>query len=145
MNELTYVATVKEGTLRITDRKGFDQDMQSLEGTKLTIKIKKYHKQRSNNQNRFYHGNFIPAQIEVFYDMWGERYRPDQVHEWNKVHFFGEQRVIEATGEVVFTPASTTSQSTLEFEESLEKCRQWFRQNFEVELPFPSQQSELNV
>lgn len=42
-------------------------------------------------------------------------------------------------------PCSSTDYSTVEWEERMEGIRQWFRQTWEWELPFPEQQSELDL
>jgi hypothetical protein len=143
MNELRYTAKVENGQVKFTDRKGFDMDMKALEGLKLSIRIKRFYKTRSTKQNAFYWSNFIPSQIDCFVERFGERYRADQMHEWNKLNFFGEERVNELTGEMIRLPASTSDQSTVEFEEALEKCREWFLLNFDWPLPYPLQQSEF--
>lgn len=141
--ELTYTATVTDGKLKIFGRKGFDEDIKDFEGEKVSIKIKKYVKSRSNQQNKFYFGNFMQSQIDCFKEFWGETYDKEQMHHWNKSMFWADEVVNEDTGEVFKKPSSSTSQSTIQWEEKLEKCRQWFRIKFSWELPFPEKQSEI--
>lgn len=143
-NELIYTASVVNGALKIVNRKGFDEDMKVFEGQRLIIRIKKYRKSRSNKQNRFYWGNFMQEQIECFKERWGETYRKEQVHDWNKANFWAEDHTDEETGEIIKKPASSTDYSTTEWEEKMEIIRQWFRQVMDWELPFPEQQSEMN-
>jgi hypothetical protein len=141
--QITFTIEKKEdGTFANTN--ALNKHLQSLESGRWSISIKRYRKQRSDKQNAFYWSNFIPSEVDCFKEFWGETYTLEQIHEWNKVNFFGEQQVIEATGEVVRIPESSSAQTTVEFEEKLERCRQWFRQNFSWELPFPLQQTEMN-
>lgn len=143
-NDLRYIGTVTDGQLKISHRKQFDADLGGFEGSRVIISLRKYRKTRSNKQNRFYWGNFMQEQIECFKERWGETYRKEQVHEWNKANFWAEDHVDENTGEVVKMPASSTDYSTTEWEEKMEIIRQWFRQVMEWELPFPEQQTEID-
>lgn len=98
---------------------------------------------RSLPQNSFYWGNFIQMQIECFKERWGETYRKEQMHEWNKTNFWGNEHVIEETGEIIKIPCSSTKYSKLEWEEKLDNVRAWFRQNMDWELGYPNEQIEL--
>lgn len=143
-NELRYVGSVKDGKLHIVNRKGFDADLEGFEGCRVLIGIKTYRKSRSTKQNAFYWGNFMQSEVDCFKEFWGETYSKEQVHDWNKSKFWAEEAFDEHTGEVIMKPASSTDNSTVEWEEKLEKIRQWFRQTWEWELPFPNEQSEIN-
>jgi len=98
---------------------------------------------RSLNQNSFYFGNFIESQIECFKERFGETYRKEQIHEFNKNNFWGSEQVLD-TGEIIKIPCSSTGFSKLEWEEKLDTIRQWFRQNMDWELGYPNQQNEMN-
>jgi hypothetical protein len=106
---------------------------------KITIEDKK---KRSLSQNGFYWGNFIQSQIECFKERWGETYRKEQVHDWNKVNFWGTEHISE-DGEVFKMPCSSTNFTTAEWEEKLENVRAWFKQNFEWEIGYPNEQNNL--
>lgn len=86
----------------------------------------------------------MQEQIECFKERWGETYRKDQIHDWNKANFWAEDHIIEETGEIIKKPASSTDNSTVEWEEKMDTIRQWFRQVMEWELPYPEQQGEIN-
>ena len=112
---------------------------------KVTVEIKSRRKPRSLAQNDFYWGYFLQYQIDCFAEYWGEKYDKKQVHDWNKQNFFGETKVIEKTGEIIRVPGSSSNQSTIEFEEKLEKIRQWFMLNFEWQIPLPNEVLKLNI
>lgn len=144
MNKLEYFGHVDEkGILKLFNRDGFSEDLTLFlnQDVKITVELKN---KRSLLQNGFYWSNFVPSQIECFKEMWGETYRKSQVHDWNKANFWTTEHILEDTGEVVKMPESSASQGTKEFEEKLENCRQWFRQNMDWELPYPLRQSDLN-
>lgn len=144
MKRLDYFGHVDEkGVLKLFNRDGFSDDLMSFlnQDVKITIEIKN---KRTLLQNGFYWSNFVPSEIDCFKEMWGESYTKAQVHDLNKSKFWATEHVIEETGEVVNIPESSTVQSTKEWEDKLENCRQWFRQNFNWELPYPKTQSDLN-
>lgn len=112
--------------------------------TPVVVSVKKWYKKRSLKQNDFYWAIFIEQEIECFKEYWGETFTKQEVHDWNKLNFWGDERVIEATGEIIKSPASSTTQNTFDWEEKLEKARQWFRQSFNWEINYPNEQGDLN-
>lgn len=145
MTKLTYFGQVTDGgILKLTNQKGFTADLREFAGKHIRLTIERQTK-RSDPQNRFYWGNFITGQIDCFKERFGETYRKEQIHDFNKVNFWGTERVIEQTGEVIKIPESSTIQSKSEWEEKLENIRQWFRQNMDWELPYPLEQSEMEM
>ena len=144
-SELRYAGRVDQGQLKLVDRVGFARDLQSFEGQAVVITLKKYVKQRSDKQNRFYFSNFIQSQIDCFVEMWGERYDKAQIHELNKAQFWAIEHIDEETGEIIKIPCSSTNYSTVEWEEKLEIIRQFFRDKFSWELPVPNEQTDLNI
>lgn len=115
------------------------------DGVKVTVEIKSRRKPRSLKQNNFYFGYFLQFEIDCFLEFWGELYDKQQIHEWNKANFLGDVRAIESTGEIVRCPGSTKELSTVSFEAKLEDIRQWFRLNFEFEIPYPENDLLLDI
>ena len=112
---------------------------------KITLEVKSRRKPRSLPQNSFYWGYFLQFEIDCFAEFWGEIYDKKQIHDWNKQNFLGDTKVIESTGEIVRLPGSSTDLSTVDFELKLDGIRQWFRLNFEWEIPYPNDDLELNI
>lgn len=143
--KLEYFGKVdNQGILKLYDKIGFSEDLKDFHDKEVRL-IVELKSKRTEVQNAFYWGNFIPAQIECFKERFGEKYRKQQMHDWNKLNFWGEERLNELTGEMIMMPESSTAQSTTEWEEKLENCRQWFRQNMSWELPYPEKQSKLGL
>lgn len=142
-NELRYVVEkMDDGSW-----KGFNamkSDMRGFQTGRWTISIRKYRKSRTGAQNRFYWGNFMQSQMDCFKERWGYVYSKSEVHEWNKANFWAEEHIDETTGEVIRLPASSTDNSTTEWEFKMDLIRTWFMDKMDWPLPFPEQQTEMN-
>lgn len=141
-----YKADVdKSGKIvKIYGRHFMDQELlEKYADGQVKIEISKWRKPRSNRQNAFYFYIFLQSEIDCFKERWGELHSKEDMHEFNKSKFWGDEKLIEATGEIITMPGSSAAQSTVEFEERLENTRQWFRQNLDWELPYPKSQEEL--
>lgn len=94
---------------------------------------------RSIPQNSFYFSGFIHSQIDCFKERFGETYRKEQIHEWNKLNFWGDEQVL-SSGEIIKIPCSSTQFGKLEWEDKLESIREWFQMNMDWTLPYPNEQ-----
>lgn len=143
---LIDLSNPKEPKLKMATKGVFLSDLRDFKDQqRVWVQVETYYRQRTPGQNSFYWYIFVQEQIECFKEFWGETYSKDEIHEWNKANFWGEEKVIEATGELIKTPASSTSQNTVQWEEKLENIRQWFRQKFSWEISYPLEQGELNL
>ena len=143
--KIEYFGKVDEkGILKIFDRVSFSDDLKDFcdKEVKVIVELKS---KRGLNRNAFYWGNFMTSQIDCFKERFGETYTKEQIHEFNKMNFWGEELLIEETGEVIKMPGSSATQSDDEFKEKLENCRAYFRQNLDWELPYPKKQSQLGL
>lgn len=95
-------------------------------------------KTRSNNQNSYYWGVFVSAQIECFKESWGELYTPVQVHDWNKANLFCIHKNLPS-GEVIKIPGSSAVKTSKEFEDCLTMGRQFFQNEFQFSIPIPNE------
>ena len=111
-----------------------------FEGANVKISIRKRYKKRSENQNDFYWGVWVPIFQKLIMDEWQEFKTPKEVHEILKTACNYEERVNEATGEVFKFPKSTTKMSTYEWEKEFKpKVKQFAFDFFHVALPEPNQ------
>lgn len=145
MPKLEYYSDVKEGQLQDNVRKLIAKELSRFNGKRVTITISKAKKTRSNKQNKFYWKYIIGSQIDCFKERWGEMFDPEQIHDWNKANVWFHEVVNEDTGEVFKIPGSSRKQSTVQFEERLEKLRQFFELSFGWKLPYPNEQSEIGL
>lgn len=140
--EKFYLERLNDGSWR--NFKGLLDHLEGLPNGRWVVEVKKYQKTRSNEENRFYWGYFVQSQIDCFTERWGEVYNKQAVHDWNKLNFWGEERVLnEETGEVIRTPATSTDKTTWEWEQKLEVMRSWFLQHMDWPLPFTNEQGEM--
>lgn len=139
------VHTDQDATIHFANAKYVYKDLLEAfpDQCKVTVEIKSRRKPRSLSQNDFYWGYFLQYEIDCFKEYWGETYDKKTMHEWNKQQFFGEEKVIEKTGEVIRVPGSSANQSTITFEEKLDAAREWFFLNFEWVIPYPNETLEL--
>lgn len=115
-----------------------------FEGQNVKFSIRRRNKKRSENQNSFYWGIWVPIFQKLFMDEWGEFKTPNEVHEILKTACNYEERVNEATGEVFKFPKTTTKLSTYEWEKEFKpKVKQFALDFFNTALPEPNEQLKL--
>lgn len=115
-----------------------------FEGANVKLSIRKRYKKRSENQNDFYWGVWVPIFQKLFMDEWGEFKTPNEVHEILKTACNYEERVNEVTGEVFKFPKTTTNLSTYDWENVFKKrVKQFALDYFNTVLPEPNSQMKI--
>lgn len=141
---IIYNGEVKDGILKIHNRKLFDKELSTLEG-EVTITIKKKKKVRSPQANKYYWGVVISLIVHGF-EQTGVQTTKEVVHEFLKLRFNFDEVVSESTGEVIKIAKTTTNMSTMEFSEDYtERCREFAREFFNIEIPEPGTQTEIEI
>ena len=83
--------------------------------------------------NKYYWACVIEDERACIKDHWGEMWSKDDMHSFNKIYFFGDEKVNEATGEIIKVPkSSVTTQS--DFSEAIEKIKQFFQLQFNYRI-----------
>jgi hypothetical protein len=89
------------------------------------VTLKQHRKTRSSQANRFYWGVVLPAFTEFRHGQ-GEEFDDEQAHEFFKLKFLRKTVVNMTTGEAIgSTVRSTTTLSTTEFAEYIDKITAW--------------------
>lgn len=145
MKKIELYSDVKNGQLQMNVRKLIAENLPGFNDKRVKIVIERAKVKRSDNQNRFYWGYIIPSQIDCFKEMWGEIYDAEQLHDWNKANVWYEEKVNDDTGETFKIPSSSTKVSKYEFEQRLEKLRQFFELSFSWKLPYPNENATLEL
>ena len=115
-----------------------------FEGANVKLSIRKRYKKRSENQNDFYWGVWVPIFQKLFMDEWQEFKTPNEVHEILKTACNYEERANEATGEIFKFPKTTTNLSTYDWENVFKKrVKQFALDFFNTPLPEPNEQLKL--
>lgn len=138
-NDLSDFNNPKIKIQNLKDFKGFLACCK--DGQEFILSIEKWYKKRSLNQNRFYFGNFLQSQIDCFKENWGEVYDKEQIHNWNKCNIWADELIV---GDDVWKmPQSSSSFNTIDWEERLDKCRSFFKDKFNWDLPYPEKQVDI--
>ena len=122
---------VKDG--KPNNGKKLNEAFRAFEGKDVIVTIEKRKSKRSEQSNKYYFGCVIMDEIACIKENWGEIWSKDDMHAFNKIYFFGEEKVIEATGEIIKVPKpSVTTQS--DFSEAIEKIKQFFLLQFNYRI-----------
>jgi hypothetical protein len=132
---------IKEGGLKILNRKRFEADLKEVKDCDVEVIVKKRGK-RSSPQNKFYWSAVITT-IRLELVRLGNRVDNETVHEFlkekfNPVYLYNED------GEVIAkVGGSTTKLTKEEFTEYLERVLEWASSTLEVSIPPPVSQTEI--
>ena len=135
---------VKNGTL--TRNVNLIKDaIATFEGKQIVIKIEKFKKKRSTQQNRFYFGIVVPIVQNCLKEA-GHIMTNESTHDLIKLKFLKETLFVnETTGEVIERIKSTTELSTSQFMDLLAEINNFTFEYFGVSLPSPNDDLTLKL
>ena len=138
------ISEVKNGSLT-RNRNLIKDAIETFEGKQVVIKIEKFKKKRSTQQNRFYYGVIIPIVQNCLKEA-GHIMTSESTHDLIKLKFLKETLFVnETTGEVIERIKSTTELSTSQFMDLLEKINNFTFEYFGVSLPSPNDDLTLKL
>ena len=126
MNPL-FLGHVQGGELRLGTLDDFKHYLSGLEGKEVQISVGPVKRPRSDNQNRYYWGVVIKLLSET------TGYLDTEMHDALRMLFLRDMN------KLIPTLRSTTSLTTAEFEEYLEKIRMWAAQEMNCVIPLPNE------
>lgn len=119
------------------EKRAFLAKFGAMQGT-YRIEYCHYRARRSDRQNRFYWPCFCEPFAEFRREQ-GEGFTKDDAHEFFKIKFLSQTVVDFSTGEVDgITVRSTTTLTTSDFNEYLDKIAAWLNQKIGFTFPDPS-------
>lgn len=127
------------------NRMAFRRLLSEFEGKDIEIIIQRKKKTRSNNQNAYYWGVIVKLVQNAIKEQWGERMTSNDVHSMLKTELNYVERYNEKTGEVIKVAKSTTQNTTTEQEEYHEECRRFAKEWFNIDIPLPNEQIEIEL
>lgn len=127
-----FKAKIKKGTLVLKKKKVFDIYLTGLEGKEVDVIIKRPKKHRSLKQNSYYWGVVIALISKEMGEI-----EPEETHDFLRNKFLKEG--IDIKGKRYEIIRGTSSLSTKEFEEYVEKCRVWANQSLNLNIPLPNE------
>ena len=136
---MIYIGAVdKQGHLDAGLRQLIAQQLQGLAGKNVRVKITKFVKPRSDNQNRFFHGAFLDACTQMYHDAGNIDLDEDDVKLLLKQQFGVRVRVAQPDGSEAYNLKSTADYTTVEMEDFMEKIRAHYAP-FGYALPYPNE------
>ena len=138
------ISEVKNGSLT-RNRNLIKDAIATFEGKQIVIKIEKFKKKRSTQQNRFYFGIVIPIVQNCLKEA-GHIMTNESTHDLIKLKFLKETLFVnETTGEVIERIKSTTELSTSQFMDLLAEINNFTFEYFGVSLPSPNDDLTLKL
>ena len=139
---LWHRGTTVGGKFTPHDIGAFRATFAALGGLETEVAARKYHRNRTNRQNRYLFG--------VVYAIISEStgYTPEEVHELFKVMFLSRRRTMKPKAKKkgrkrkpvkVLIVKSTASLTTVQFEEYIEKIRRFAATKMDLVIPDPNQ------
>lgn len=115
-----------------------------FEGANVKLSIRKRYKKRTENQNDFYWGVWVPIFQKLIMDEWQEFKTPNEIHEMLKQNCNYVEKVSEHTGEILKVSKSTTELSTNQWEKEFKmRVKQFALDFFNTALPEPNSQMKM--
>lgn len=124
-----FRATVENGKLHITNGPAFAKYIGSLNGD-VMVSVQKKRRRRTIKQNAWYNGVILPLISEKT----GET--TEAVHEAMKMHF--NVRIITIGRMVIPIPGTTTTMTTTDFSEFIERVRAFAASELDLNIPDPN-------
>jgi len=145
MKEKTFFTDVKPDGKIQTNISGQLRDaIKEFVGKRIYIKLGVSRKIRSLSQSQYYWGVVVEFCREGVLDAWGESIGKDEAHNLLKIHANYNEKVNELTSESIRIPMPTHNLTTLQFEEFQERCRQFIFNMFNITVPLPNEQGDLD-
>lgn len=145
MNALQYAGSVKDGKLHLYNRKGFDSDLRSYEGERVTITMQRYQKDKSSEQRGYYRGVVVPEILEGLVDMGYHRYQLSLkiVHDMLKEKFLWIE-IANEHGEFIKITKSTEDLPMPEYALYIQSCIDWALEFLNIIITPPQKQGIIN-
>jgi len=124
---MNFVGTIEQGKLMVDFHANFERWLMTLEGQRVTIEVKKFRKNRTDAQNRFWWG----VVIDILSKHTG--YEPEEMHDAIKIKFMPVERAGLIAGK------STARLTTIEFMELIERVQRWAAQDLQCYIPDPGE------
>lgn len=131
----------EDGSLKLSNKKRFKQDLLLFKNKDVEVTIKKRGK-RSLQQNKYYFGIVVYEIRRRLYEL-GNEFDGETVHEFLKQKFNKEKVEIKTTGELLEVGQTTTQMNKDQFSEYIERIRRWASETLEIDIPDANTQTEL--
>jgi hypothetical protein len=127
------------------NRKFLVNCLKDHEGKEIVITIERKRKKHSDLQRGYYFGVIVSLIREAIFIEWGEKMDSNEVHELLKTNCNWKEQANKRTGEIIRVAGSIKQHTTSEQEEFHEDCRRWAKEWFNIDIPLPNEQIEIQV
>ena len=148
----TFGHVTDQGILKVSYRAKFDQAVKLHAGYRIKLTVERLYKKRSTvkihangtvtrAQNGYYFGVIVQEYRNGAWEMQQRMITGDEAHAELKANCNYGETLNEDTGSIMRRINSTADLTTVQFEEYLERCREFIREWFNIDCPMPE---ELN-
>lgn len=134
-----------DGEVRIQNKDKFLKDMSNFPNTLFTATFKKASKKRTVRQNSYFHLLLGIIKDHLLDLGWTQAYSLEWVKNYVKMNCLVVEEQNEETGEVIRTIGETSSLSTKEFAEFIERVQLWASQPDGLDLYLPNSGEQLTI
>ncbi len=122
-----FHGVVEKGRIKHDYPEKFMVYLAGLEGKRVELTLQKERNNRSNQQNKFYWAVVVEILAEYF------GYTPEELHEALKYKFLLQHE------DTLATVRSTTSLSTVEFMDYVDRITRWAATDYQIYIPDPNE------
>lgn len=145
MNKIDLYGRIDDaGVFFLHNRLRFVQWCSENKGKDIRVRFTRRYKQRSTPQNAYYWGVVISEIAIRLRDLGHQWLEDEDVHTMMKLKF-NYERVVSEEGEVLELPKSTTSMTTVEFMEYIDRIRQWAFGFLNILIPDPIEDNNMQL
>lgn len=140
--------------MRISYRDEFVNAIRDFDDCRIKITVEKLYNKRSvvtynedgtrkgGGQNGYYHFILLEELAKALTAAFGRFVTKTEAHEFCRNRFWGEEHVL-STGEIITIPGHSSEKSTVDFEERLQRIRDFAHDYLDWKIPLPNEQSEM--
>lgn len=146
---LRYQGTVKDGKISLPKRMR-EEIIRCFDGHSIQVEIKRKRKRRSTVQNAYYWSVCLPEILQGMVDLGNEKLQVGNHEHIESVHFYMKHQLLSNGETFIDTDGvehklepSTSKLTTVEFEEYLDRVRQWAAEYLGVVIPLPNEQTNI--
>jgi len=144
VKKITIMSKVVDGKL-VRNRKSLTSSLEQHEGKEIVITIERKSKKHSDNQRGYYFGVIVSLVRDAVFEAWGDKLDSQEVHELLKQNCNWVERPNKQTGEFIRVPQSIKQHTTSEQEDYHTECRKWAKDWFNIDIPLPNEQMEIEA
>jgi hypothetical protein len=137
-----YYAT-KKSNFRIHNRKDMETEIAALPDGRYTIEIKKYRKNKSQEQLGYYFSCVLPMFLSAAVEQGWELTTIEECDAWLKSMFAERDLINRNTAEIVKIPALKRNMSTTDFMVYVDQVRNYCAEYLGVYIPEPEKQVKI--